>query len=258
MKQLKILKIGGKVLESEPQLNDLLDAFVRWDGWKILVHGGGKAATHLATQLGIEAQMIDGRRITDEAMLEIVTMVYAGQINKKIVSELQKRNCNALGLSGADGNLIKAHKRVVRAIDYGYAGDIDAVDTERLIQLLELGFTPVFCALTHDGNGQILNTNADTISAALGVALAPYYQTEILYCFDKAGVLTNPKEENSVIPELHPGNFESYKQQGIISDGMIAKLENAFAAIDQQVDRVRLGSVYSLLNNCDTKIVKNS
>ena len=177
MNTLKILKIGGNVLHSSSQLHHILDAFAKWKGPKILVHGGGKYASALSQKLGITPQMIDGRRITDAPTLEVVTMVYAGQLNKKIVSQLQKRNCNAIGLSGADGNIIKAHKRAVSTIDYGFAGDIESVQSEQLLKLLQAGFTPVFCAITHDGQGQLLNTNADTISSALSVAMTDHFTT---------------------------------------------------------------------------------
>lgn len=254
MNTLKILKIGGNVLHSSSQLHHILDAFAKWKGPKILVHGGGKYASALSQKLGITPQMIDGRRITDAPTLEVVTMVYAGQLNKKIVSQLQKRNCNAIGLSGADGNIIKAHKRAVSTIDYGFAGDIESVQSKQLLKLLHAGFTPVFCAITHDGQGQLLNTNADTISSALSVAMANHFTTELLYCFDKDGVLSDPKNEKSIINQINQKNYKEMVAEGIITDGMIPKLDNAFDALAQQVATVRIGSVYSLMTGNETII----
>ena len=254
MNTLKILKIGGNVLNSYSQLHHILDAFANWKGPKILVHGGGRYASALSQKLGITPQIIDGRRITDAPTLEVVTMVYAGQLNKKIVSQLQKRNCNAIGLSGADGNIIKALKRTVSTIDYGFAGDIESVQSEQLLKLLHAGFTPVFCAITHDGQGQLLNTNADTISSALSVAMAAHFTTELLYCFDKDGVLSDPKNEKSIINQINQKNYKEMVADGIITDGMIPKLDNAFDALAQQVATVRIGSVYSLMTGSETII----
>ena len=177
-----------------------------------------------------------------------------GQLNKKIVSQLQKRNCNAIGLSGADGNIIKAHKRAVSTIDYGFAGDIESVQSEQLLKLLQAGFTPVFCAITHDGQGQLLNTNADTISSALSVAMTDHFTTELLYCFDKDGVLSDPKNEKSIINQINQKNYKEMVAEGIITDGMIPKLDNAFDALAQQVATVRMGSVYSLMTGNETII----
>ena len=198
---LHILKIGGKLIENPPRLERLLSDFTNLNGHKILVHGGGKRASQLCHALSIEPKMIEGRRITDEPTLEIVTMVYAGLINKNIVSQLQALGCNAIGLSGADGNAILAHKRIVKTIDYGFAGDIDAVNTNTIAGLVNLNLTPVFCAITHNGKGQLLNTNADTIAATLATALVKQYDVHLKYCFEKKGVLSDPDNDDSVIPQ---------------------------------------------------------
>ncbi|HEY4788406.1 MAG TPA: acetylglutamate kinase [Bacteroidales bacterium] len=233
MKQLTILKIGGNILDSPVLLNSMLDNFASLKGCKILIHGGGKIANVLMKQLGIEPKMVEGRRITDEKTLEIVTQVYAGLINKNLVSSLQARSCNALGLTGADGNTIPAVKRPVKEIDYGFVGDVDTtlINAASINGLIELGFVPVFAPLTHDGKGSMLNTNADTIASSLAISLAKFYNVKLIYCFEKNGVLSDPNDENSVIRKINEEAFTDYKSKGIIHSGMIPKLDNAFSAL---------------------------
>lgn len=239
---LNILKIGGKLLADELQLTKMLEVFTGMEGHKILVHGGGNRANELIKDLGIEPKMINGRRITDEPTLEIVTMVYAGLINKGLVARLQAIQCPAIGLSGADGNVILAHKRIVKDIDYGFAGDIDAVGVNTFKHLLSGGLVPVCCAITHDGKGQLLNTNADTIASRLAVALAPHYRVRLQYSFERPGVLKDPSDNNSVISSLNRTSYEQYKAEGVITDGMIPKLDNAFAGLDAGVSEIVIGN----------------
>ncbi|PPL00572.1 acetylglutamate kinase [Parapedobacter indicus] len=241
--KLWIIKIGGNVIDDAEGLKHFLERFANLRGYKILVHGGGKIATRMAADLGIEAKLVEGRRITDEAMLRIVTMVYAGLTNKQVVAELQSRGCNAIGLSGADGNAIRTVKRPVTTVDYGFVGDIlpRSVDTDTIDTFLNAGLTPVFSAITHDGQGQLLNTNADTIAAALAVALSARYTTSLVYCFEKRGVLRDITDENSVIDEIRAGEFEQLKTAGVIADGMVPKLYNAFEAIGKGVNEVCIG-----------------
>lgn len=235
---LSIVKIGGKIVEDEQKLKAVLELFAKIEGRKILVHGGGKAASAWSQRLGIVPKMIDGRRVTDAKTLEVVTMVYAGLYNKKIVSLLQAIPCNALGLTGADLNSIQSHKRIVKEVDYGFAGDIDFVETSILQQLLNNKVTPVFCAITHDKNGQLLNTNADTIASELAAALAPFYEVTLKFCFEKNGVLKNPEDDNSVFPKINFKDYQKYKFTGVISEGMIPKMDNAFFALKNQVKEV--------------------
>ena len=241
--KLWVIKIGGNVIDDAEGLKRFLERFANLRGYKILVHGGGKIATRMAADLGIEATLVEGRRITDEAMLRIVTMVYGGLTNKQVVAELQSQGCNAIGLSGADGNAIRTVKRPVAAVDYGFVGDIlpSSVDTDTIDTFLNAGLTPVFSAITHDGQGQLLNTNADTIAAALAVALSARYTTSLVYCFEKRGVLRDINDEDSVIAEIRAGEFEQLKTSGIIADGMVPKLHNAFEAIGKGVDEVCIG-----------------
>jgi acetylglutamate kinase len=245
---LYVIKIGGNVIDNSEKLYHFLKAFADLKGFKILVHGGGKVATKIADEMHIEAKMIDGRRITDIETLRIVTMVYAGLINKNLVAQLQKYGCNAIGLSGVDGNLIKAKKRLVETIDYGYVGDLDnsSIEIENLSKLINNGFIPVFSAITHDGDGQLLNTNADTIAAALAIGMAPHYQTSLVYCFDKKGVLMDVDDEHSVIREINPTAYQDLKENGLIADGMLPKLHNAFEAINKGVKEVFIGSADDL------------
>jgi len=245
---LNIIKIGGNVIDDDIQLEAFLEKFAAIPGKKILVHGGGKIATRIASKLGLEAKMVEGRRITDKDMLDVVTMVYAGLTNKNIVATLQKYKCDAIGLSGADGNVIKAVKRPVKEIDYGFAGDIlaDSVNSLAIKKFLDAGFTPIFSAITHNGSGQLLNTNADTIASALSTAMADHYETSLIYCFEKNGVLMDVNDENSVIENITAKDFSKYKERGIISDGMIPKLQNAFDAINKGVKSVYIGNASNL------------
>ena len=252
MESLFILKIGGKVIDEEVKLREALEAFLAQEGHKILIHGGGKKATEVSQQLGIQAQMINGRRITDAAALEVVTMVYAGLSNKIIISMLQSMGCNAIGLSGADANTILAHKRVVKDIDYGFAGDVDAVNVNTIQTLLQGNLTPVFCAITHDGKGQLLNTNADTIATQLAIAMSQRYEVSLNFCFEKPGVLMNPADDSSVIPNLNQDSYQNYKSQGIISEGMIPKLDNAFDALARGVKQVQIADVAGILESRGT------
>ena len=241
MKTLKIVKIGGNIIDNETALASFLDAFATIESPKILVHGGGKLATHLANQLGLEVKMIDGRRITDQATLDLITMVYAGKINKNIVAKLQSKTCNAIGFSGADGNTIVSKKRPVKTIDFGFVGDVEKVNTSTLEVLLEHKVTPVFCALTHDKKGQLLNTNADTIASELAIAFADHYQTELYYCFEKNGVLRNVNDDHSVIKQITTENYQSLIDDQVIADGMLPKLNNCIYAIENHVYKVCIG-----------------
>lgn len=249
MQKLTVIKIGGNIIDDERALKDFLDAFAQLNSPKILVHGGGKLATKLATELAIPTAMVEGRRITSEAMLPVTVMVYAGLINKQLVAQLQQRHCDALGVSGVDAQLIKSHKRPIAPIDYGFVGDFSPQDVHhtRLKQLLEIGLCPVFSAITANQEGQLLNTNADTIASNLAIALATHYQVELVYCFEHAGVLRDIKDKNSVIPSIHPSNFDQLKEEGIISEGMLPKIANALAAVEQKVHRVCIKSAQELL-----------
>jgi len=235
---LIIIKVGGKIVEEEISLKTLLKDFSRIAGGKILVHGGGKSATALAEKLGIETQMVDGRRITDAETLKVATMVYAGLVNKNVVAGLQALGNNAIGLTGADLDMIRAVKRPVGAIDYGFVGDIKRVNAQAMSELLGNGAVPVIAPITHDGKGSLLNTNADTIASELATSLCSRYELRLIFCFEKAGVLTNEADENSVIPEINPTLFEELKLQGVITGGMIPKLENGFNALRSGVSAV--------------------
>jgi acetylglutamate kinase len=249
MEKLIVIKIGGNVIDDAEKLHHFLKAFADLKGNKILVHGGGKMATKLTKEMGVEAKMINGRRITDLETLRIVTMVYAGLISKNLVAQLQMFSCNALGLSGADGNLIKANKRPVNDIDYGFVGDLDenSIQKENLDKLITNGFVPVFSAITHDGESQLFNTNADTIASALAVAMSNIYETSLVYCFEKKGVLMDVNDENSIIRELNPYTYEDLIAKGIIADGMLPKLHNAFEAINKGVKEVFIGKADDLI-----------
>ncbi len=248
MKSLTIIKIGGNVIDNSENLHKFLLDFTALPGDKILVHGGGKIATELGESLGVEAKMVDGRRITDIETLRIVTMVYAGLINKNMVAQLQAKGCDAIGLTGADGNLIKATKRPVKTIDYGYVGDLndESVNTSTLANLLQIGLTPVVCAITHDGDTQLLNTNADTIASAVAVAMSAHYDTKLVYCFEKKGVLRDVNNEDSVVREIKATAFEGLQADGIVAGGMIPKLHNAFEAIQKGVTAVYIGKADDL------------
>lgn len=238
---LKIIKIGGNIINDDLALQQFISDFAYLDGPKILVHGGGNAASVLSDQLGIKVNKIDGRRITDQATLDVITMVYAGKINKSIVAQLQAKNCDAIGLSGADGNSICSVKRPVKPIDFGYVGDVKQVNTNFIELLLNQNIVPVFCALTHDKNGQLLNINADTIASELALALAKFYQTELYYCFEKKGVLTDVLNKDSVIQTLDFALYKNLKYSGQIAEGMIPKLDNAFNALHNKVNKVNIG-----------------
>lgn len=238
---LLVVKVGGAIVEDEAQLSQLLKDFSAIPGRKVLVHGGGRRATQVAKQLGIETQMVNGRRITDAEMLKVVTMVYGGLVNKNLVARLQANGVNALGLTGADANVIRAHKRPVKdGIDYGFVGDVDAANGETLRNFIEAGITPVMAPLTHDLQGNILNTNADTIASETAKALAPYYDVTLIFSFEKKGVLSNPDDEESVIPVITREDFVRLKADGTIAGGMLPKLENAFNAIDAGVKAVNI------------------
>lgn len=238
MERLTIVKVGGKVVEEKESLNQLLNHFSQIRGKRILVHGGGKLATTLSEKLGIETKMVEGRRITDEATLDVVTMVYAGLVNKNIVAGLQARGCNSIGLTGADLNLIKARKRPVKDIDYGFVGDVMGVSTSELRLLLNEEVVPVVAPITHDSNGQLLNTNADTIAADLAIELSNYFTVNLFYCFEKKGVLLNADDENSVISELSYDRFKQLQEDGVIKEGMIPKLDNGFNAMRNGVNQI--------------------
>ena len=255
MDSLNIIKIGGNVIDNSENLYHFLKDFKDLPGYKILVHGGGKIATQVSDSLGIESRLVDGRRITDVETLRVVTMVYGGLVNKNVVAQLQRFGTNAIGLTGADGNLIKAKKRPVKTIDYGFVGDIynESVNTEGINNLLKAGFTPVFCALTHDGDGQLLNTNADTIASALAVAMAGVFNTTLIYCFEKKGVLMDIDDEESVIREIDPARYEELKIKQIIHSGMLPKLDNAFTAIACGVKAVVIGRSDDLGNITENK-----
>lgn len=237
--KLTIVKVGGAVVEDEAQLSQLLKDFSAIEGNKVLIHGGGRRATQVAASLGIESKMVGGRRITDADMLSVVTMVYGGLVNKNLVARLQANGVNALGLTGADMDVIRSHKRPIKdGVDFGFVGDVDRADGEMLSRLIKAGITPVMAPLTHDGQGHILNTNADTIASETAKALAPYYDVTLIYSFEKKGVLRNPDDDDSVIPTITRADFEQYKADGTISGGMLPKIENALSAIDAGVNRV--------------------
>ena len=239
MEKVTIVKVGGAVVEDNEQLAQLLTDFAAIPGKKVLVHGGGRRATKVAAALGIESKMVNGRRITDAQMLEVVTMVYGGLVNKNLVAKLQAKGVNALGLTGADMDVIHSHKRPVKdGVDFGYVGDVERANGKMLQTLLQEGITPVMAPLTHDGNGNILNTNADTIASETAKALAPYYDVTLIYSFEKKGVLSNPDDDNSVIPVITRSDFEKYQADGTIGGGMIPKIENALAAVDAGVKEV--------------------
>ena len=237
-KAITIIKVGGKIVEERESLMQLLDRFAAIEGEKVLIHGGGRSATRIAEKLGIESRMIDGRRVTDEATLGVVTMVYGGLVNKNIVAGLQARGVNALGLTGADCNVIHAHKRPVKEIDWGFVGDVDGADGNMLSALIEQGIVPVVAPLTHDGKGNMLNINADTMAAETAKALAPYYDVTLTYCFEFPGVMRNPEDATSVIPEIRTDDYRMLKEQGIVSGGMIPKIDNAFNALNNGVKKV--------------------
>jgi len=257
--EVTIYKIGGGIIDDATELREFLELLAQVPGPKILVHGGGKGASTMMRELGLTPQLINGRRVTDAATLDIVTMFYAGKTNKQVVAELQSLGINALGLSGADGNVIQGIKRPVKDIDYGFVGDLlpASVNAGLLQQLLMAGLTPVLCPIIHDGQGQLLNTNADTIASAVAVALASLFTVKLHYCFEKNGVLRDVADEQSVIPEINSATYAELKQQGIISDGMLPKLENAFAALRQGVSQVLIGHARNIGNSLHTVLCLN-
>ncbi len=244
--ELSIVKIGGNVIENTAELDIFLELFSALDSPKVLVHGGGKKATEMGQKLGISSKMVQGRRVTDSESLDVALMVYAGLVNKKIVGTLQAKQCNALGLSGADANLIQAYKRPVKEVDFGLVGDISAVNGETLKHFLDLDLVPVFCALTHNQMGQMLNTNADTIASELAVSLSLSYSVTLYYCFEKQGVLLDKDDEQSVIQNINWQLYQELISNKTISDGMLPKMENSFRALRSEVDRVCIGNVSML------------
>lgn len=255
--KLTIIKVGGKIVEEADTLERLLDNFSNVKGYKLLVHGGGRSATKVAAQLGIESQMVNGRRITDAQTLKVVTMVYGGLVNKSIVAGLQSKGVDAVGLTGADMNVILSEKRPVKDIDYGFVGDVKQVNAEVLVSLIGKGVVPVMAPLTHDGKGNILNTNADTIAGETAKALADAFDVTLVYCFEKKGVLSDEADDDSVIPVLTPELFRQYVDKQVIQGGMIPKLENAFSAVDAGVMQVVITSADTIDGTKGT-IIKNA
>lgn len=255
--KLTIIKVGGKIVEEADTLERLLDNFSNVKGYKLLVHGGGRSATKVAAQLGIESQMVNGRRITDAQTLKVVTMVYGGLVNKSIVAGLQSKGVDAVGLTGADMNVILSEKRPVKDIDYGFVGDVKQVNAEVLVSLIGKGVVPVMAPLTHDGKGNILNTNADTIAGETAKALADAFDVTLVYCFEKKGVLSDEADDDSVIPVLTPELFRQYVDKRVIQGGMIPKLENAFSAVDAGVMQVVITSADAIDGTKGT-IIKNA
>ena len=239
--KLKIVKIGGNIIDDETKLNSFLTSFAQLEGPKILVHGGGKLATRLAEKMNIPVKMNEGRRITDADTLDIITMVYAGKINKNIVAQLQANGCNSVGFSGADGNTIIAKKRPVKEIDYGFVGDVVKVEVNTIKLLLINNLTISFCAISHDKNGQLLNTNADTIASELSIALSKDYDVELFYCFEKNGVLENINDDDSVIEQINKLTYQQLKSDKVIYEGMIPKLDNCFYALNKGVQNIHIG-----------------
>lgn len=242
MDKLSVVKIGGNVIEDAAALQSFLTDFAQMQGSKILVHGGGKKATAMAEKMDIPVQMVEGRRITDAQNLDIITMLYGGKINKNIVAQLQNLGCNALGLSGADGNAIQAVKRPVKSIDYGFVGDVVGVNNAMFQMLLKGGYTPVCCAITHDQKGQLLNTNADTIAASLAQSLSQSFEVSLWYCFEKQGVLENIDDDDSVIETITPQKYKNLKTAQVIHSGMIPKIDNCFDALANGVNEVKIGA----------------
>lgn len=257
MERITVVKIGGNVIDNPEALKRFLREFAGLEGPKILVHGGGKLATRLAERLELKVQMVDGRRITDKGTLDVVTMVYAGLINKQVVAGLQAAGCNALGLSGADGNAVTARRRDPHPVDYGFVGDIERVDSELLQRLLEGGIVPVFSAIMHDGRGTLLNCNADSVASAVALGAARIAPTELVFCFEKAGVLREQDDETSLIPEITASTYPGLKADGTVSKGMIPKIENALKAVEQGVRSVTIRSSEGLSNGIGT-VIRNS
>lgn len=251
MEKLSIVKIGGNIIEDETALKAFLQLFSKLEGKKILVHGGGKRATSVASKLGITSKMINGRRITDADTLEVITMVYGGLVNKNVVAKLQALNINAIGLTGADVDSIRSDKRPVKEIDFGYVGDVKTVAHDSIDKLIQADFTPVFCAITHDGEGQLLNTNADTIASQVAVGMSKRYETSIYYCFELNGVLEDINDKNSVVKHIDTTRYKTLLEQGIIADGMLPKLENCFDALKHGVQTIHMGNTAMLTQEND-------
>ncbi|MCQ2198962.1 MAG: acetylglutamate kinase [Paludibacteraceae bacterium] len=257
MEKLTVIKVGGKIVEEEATLKALLSDFSKVEGRKVLVHGGGRSATAMATRLGIESQMIDGRRVTDAETLKVVTMVYAGLVNKNIVASLQALGVNALGLTGADlGYMLSAKRPIKNGIDYGFVGDVKSVNSDLLAKLIADGVVPILAPLTHDGKGSMLNTNADTIAGEAAKALSKHFDVTLVYCFEKKGVLRDENDDDSVISEINEADFKKYVADGTIQGGMIPKLENAFAAISAGVSKVVITKADQLGKVGGTTIVR--
>jgi len=264
--KVTVVKVGGAVVEDPEQLAELLDNFSAIEGKKVLVHGGGRRATKIASQLGIESHMVGGRRITDAEMLSVVTMVYGGLVNKNLVARLQAKGVNALGLTGADMDVIRSHKRPLKSVkmddgttqmvDFGYVGDVDYADGARFASLLDSGITPVVAPLTHDGEGNMLNTNADTMASTVAKALAECYDVTLIFSFEKKGVLRNPDDDDSVIATINHADFENYKADGTISGGMLPKIENALSAVDAGVSKVIITLATAIDGKHGTTITK--
>ena len=248
MTELKVIKIGGNVIDNDLALERFLRDFAALEGRKILIHGGGKLATRMAEKLEIKQQMVDGRRITDKATLDVVTMVYAGLINKRIVAMLQSFGCNAMGLSGADGGVIRANRRSPEPIDFGFVGDIAEVDGKRLQSLTTEGITPVICSIMHDGKGNLLNCNADSVASAVAGGVATVEPVELVFCFDKAGVLRDVNDPSSLISEITAETYPALKAEGVISDGMIPKVENALRSVAEGLQSVTIKHSEDLSN----------
>ena len=240
--KLTVIKIGGEIINNPEQLQAFIADFSRLNEPKILVHGGGKIATALSAKLGIETHMQEGRRITTKENLEVVTMVYAGLINKNITASLQSQQCNAIGLSGADASVIVASKRPSNPLDYGYVGDIQSINSKVIDTFVESQMVPVFSAICHDGNGQLLNTNADTIATEIAIAMTEKYETELIYCFDKKGVLMDVNDDHSVVEKINTEDYRNLREQKVIHDGMLPKMENAFHALNHKVSKVMIGN----------------
>lgn len=249
-----MVKVGGKIVEEPETLQQLLRDFSAIEGYKVLVHGGGRSATKVAAQLGIESRMVNGRRITDADMLGVVTMVYGGLVNKNIVAGLQAAGVNALGLTGADMNLIRSEKRPVKEVDYGFVGDVKEVNADLLADLIHRGVVPVLAPLTHDKQGNMLNTNADTIAGETAKALAKHFDVTLMFCFEKKGVLRDENDDDSVIPEIDRDSFRKYVEAGVIQGGMIPKLENAYQAIDAGVKEVVITQASDIHKGSGTKV----
>lgn len=248
---LTLIKIGGNIIDNTAELIQFLSDFSKIEGNKILVHGGGKSATKMAQSIGLTPQMIEGRRITDAAMLDVVVMIYAGEINKNIVAQLQAKSTNAIGFSGADGNLIQSTKRNHPTIDYGFVGDVNEVNTALLETLIKIGIVPVFCAITHDKKGQLLNTNADTIASELAIALSKVFDVTLNYCFEKPGVLYDAEDDSSVIEKMNPELYLKLKEEKAIHSGMIPKLDNCFNSLSKGVQKIKIGH-HNMLKNIDS------